>query len=82
MFLFAQFEKRGNALYKFSLWSRAAPLFNITEVPIGNSKMLGGIPEIQLGLFSFCTDKSPKGHVVLPPYGWFAWLRTSYLYYN
>ena len=43
-----------------------APLFDITEVPIGNSKMLGGIPEIQLGLFAFCTDKSPKGHIALP----------------
>ena len=82
MFLFAQFKKRGNALYKFSLWSRASPLFDIAEVPIGNSKMLGGITEIQFGLFSSCTDKSPKGHISLPLCGWFAWLRTPYLYYN
>ena len=66
MFFFAQFEKRGNALNKSPLWRWAAPLLNIAEIPIGNSKMLGGVPEIQLGLFSSCTDKSPKGHVAPP----------------
>ena len=69
MFLFVQLQKRGNPFNKFTLWSRTAPLFNITEIPIGNPKVLCGIAEVQLGLLTFCANKSAKSHLVyLLPY--------------
>lgn len=62
MLLLIQLQKRGNTLYKFPLWRWPAPLLNIAKVPIGNPKLFGGIPEIQLRIFSLCADKRSKGH--------------------
>ena len=46
MLLLIQFQKRRDTLYKRSLWRRPASLLNITQVPIGDTEVFRGIPEV------------------------------------
>ena len=46
MLLLIQFQKRRDTLYKRFLWRRPAPLLNITPVPIGDTEVFRGIPEV------------------------------------
>ncbi len=46
MLLLIQFQKRRDPLYKCSLWRWSATLLNITQVPIGDTEVFRGIPEI------------------------------------
>lgn len=39
-------QKRRDPLYKRSLWRWPATLLNITQVPIGDTEVFRGIPEI------------------------------------